>query len=83
MEEEEKWLSYSIKENIRNSEGNETLIKKDNEAFMRIKGYLMNSSSEDRLTFVQNLMNMAHELGEELTLTGIYEAFKTIAENND
>lgn len=26
---------------------------------------------------------MAHELGEELTLTGIYEAFKTIAENND
>ena len=45
---------------------------------MRIKGYLMNSSSDDWLTFVQNLMTMAHELGEELTLSGIYPAFEII-----
>ena len=50
---------------------------------MRIKGYLMNSNSDDWLTFVQNIMTMANQLGEELTLSGIYPAFEIISNNNE
>lgn len=83
MENEEKKLSDNIK--LANKDNKETKEKKneESEAFKKIKDYLKKSPASDRLDFTQNLLKMAHELGKDLTISGILPSFSTLSRDND
>lgn len=82
QEESEEWLSTSIKENIWKSEGANTW-EWNEEICNNIKNHLISSSSEDWLSFIQDILKFANDLGEEVTLLGIYPNFKILQSNND
>lgn len=67
---------------MRKSEG-QNRKERNEEVCSNIRNHLTSSSSEDWQSFIQDILKFANDLGEELTLLGIYPNFKLLKNDND